>query len=539
MNVRELRELYLRFFESKDHLRFAAGSLIPYDVTGRLDESLLFNGAGMIQFKPYFRGVARPEKARLLTCQPCVRTNDIEEVGDDTHLSFFEMLGNFSFGDYYKDVAIDLSWEFLTSPEWLGLDPQRLSFTIFEADDDAFATWSKHLKSVGIDPASRIMRLDEESNFWPAGAFSKGPPGPCGTNSEMFYWVSDEPTPGPGYTHADWVRDDAAKKWVEIWNDVFIQWEWEGHPRPDGKGYIKDGMKELPFRSIDTGMGLERTALVLGGFKTIYDTDVFQPMLAKLDALVASYGSHVDTEKGKRARRIIADHLRTASFCIAAGILPGNNGRGYVLRRLIRRATLQGQRVLRFDEPFLHIVFDGLVEAMGSFYTDLVDLKPTIVETLRSEEVLFRRTLTNGLQRLSEQMTGMAASGVTEYSGAAAFQLYDTFGFPLEISKEILAEAGYTLNEDDYEAAMTEAQHRSRNAQERESVYGGVSKDDESVVLDAPETTTFVGYDATEATGRIVRMRPGNRIALDVTPFYAESGGQTGDRGALVIEGGP
>ncbi|RYG41889.1 alanine--tRNA ligase, partial [bacterium] len=279
MTVRDLREKYLRFFESKGHRRFPSGSLIPYDVTGRLDESLLFNGAGMIQFKPYFRGVAKPEHPRLTTCQKCVRTGDIDEVGDDTHLTFFEMLGNFSFGDYFKDQAIRFSWEFLTSSEWLALDPARLSFTVFQVDDKAESTW----KSVG---ARHVFRLGEETNYWPAGAFTNGPPGPCGPNSEMFYWTSNTETPpGEGYTREEWERDEADGKWVEIWNDVFIQYEWQGDANPSGKGYVKTGMPELPFRSIDTGMGLERTVLVLNGSKSVYETDAFTGILAKIKSV--------------------------------------------------------------------------------------------------------------------------------------------------------------------------------------------------------------------------------------------------------------
>ena len=216
MNARDLRRKFLEFLESKDHLRHPSGSLVPYDVTGRLDESLLFNGAGMIQFKPYFRGIAQPPRKRLANVQKCVRTGDIEEIGDLTHLSFFEMLGNFSFGDYFKKEAIDYSWEFMTSPDWLGLDPMRLSFTVFEDDDEAYECWSQHVRSVGLDPARRIFRLDEETNFWPAGSFTKGPPGPCGPNSEMFYWTpNDEPPPSdPNYSVEEWLRDEG--RWLEI-----------------------------------------------------------------------------------------------------------------------------------------------------------------------------------------------------------------------------------------------------------------------------------------------------------------------------------
>ena len=434
MTVRELREKYLKFFESKGHAQFPSGSLIPYDVTGRLDESLLFNGAGMVQFKPYFRGVATPSSPRLTTAQKCVRTGDIDEVGDTSHLTFFEMLGNFSFGDYFKEQAIAYSWEFLTSPEWLGLDVAKLSFTVFEEDDLAFECWSEHLSNAGIDPATRVFRLGEETNYWPAGAFSKGPPGPCGPNSEMFYWVSGEPPSGP-YSREDWLRDDEARNWLEIWNDVFIQFEWQGELRnPDrpSDGWSKTGMPPLPFQSIDTGMGLERTAAVLMGLSSVYDTDVFQPILRKIEEVgrgstpqppssvsettppqfksspreteeggsqtlstsprgtdegVYRYGSD---EAKDTAARIIADHIRTAVFCIADGVLPGNSGRGYVLRRLIRRAVLKGQRVLGIEQPFFHLVFEGVLESMGDFYGELGERRDIIVESLKNEEALFR-----------------------------------------------------------------------------------------------------------------------------------------------------
>ncbi|AIE84930.1 alanine--tRNA ligase [Fimbriimonas ginsengisoli] len=543
MTVRELREKYLRFFESKGHQRFPAASLVPYDVTGRLDESLLFTGAGMIQFKPFFRGVARPDHLRLITCQPCVRTGDIDEIGDDTHLSFFEMLGNFSFGDYFKAQAIAFSWEFLTDKQWLGLDPRRLSFSIFEDDEEAYNEWAFWLTPAGLEPASRIVRLGEESNYWPANAFSAGPPGPCGPNSEMFYWTSKEEPPGNDYTQEDWVRDEAAGKWVEIWNDVFIQYEWQGHlkdPSNSKLGYEKDGMPELPFKSIDTGMGLDRTAIVLGGHKSIYEIDVFQPIFAKIRGLRGA-GVPPAGSREERAERIVADHLRTASFCIADGILPGNTGRGYVLRRLIRRATLQGQRVLGFNEPFLHIVYEGLVESMGDFYTSLIDQREMIVETLRNEETLFRRTLSNGLRLLAEQMDALIAQRKSSYSGTAAFQLYDTYGFPLEITQEILSESGFTLNVEAYEAALAEAQIRSRKAQGDTSAYGGVTAAEELTADDAPGFTTFLGYSGVDAEARVVRIRPageGLLVALDRTPFYAESGGQTGDHGTLTLPDG-
>ncbi len=669
MTVRELREKYLRFFESKGHIEHPSGSLIPYDVTGRLDESLLFNGAGMVQFKPYFRGVAKPPEPRLVNCQKCVRTGDIEDVGDLSHHTFFEMLGNFSFGDYFKEQAIAYSWEFLTSPGWLALDPHRLSFTVFEDDDEAYAAWSTHIAAEGIDPATRIFRLGEDTNYWPAGAFSHGPPGPCGPNSEMFYWVTGDPPTGP-YSREDWIRDDEAKMWLEIWNDVFIQFEWQGELRnPDrpGEGYVKIGMPPLPFQSIDTGMGLERTAAVLGGFASTYLTDVFAPIIAKIEEVASpppsdwfvSEGGGMgegdsarpqagristpqppssvsgqaggppeagsrETEEGGYAygsddakdvaTRIIADHIRTAVFCIADGVLPGNSGRGYVLRRLIRRAVLKGQRVLGIERPFFHLVFEGVVEGMGDHYRELDERRDVIVETLRNEEALFRSTLKTGLERLidslvdavwgapemdallpksflnsNEQFLEFLDGKHREYfqniaqvskdwslahdsplvvSGAEVFRLYHTYGFPHEETKELCEEAGVEVDEAGYEEAMLEAQERSRAGTERESVYGGVQ-----VMIQVgggpPTPTIFRGYDQDRTQSHIVgalimtpppsptpspsgaRSSPQGEgapestihnpqstlaIALDETPFYAESGGQVGDTG--VIRGG-
>ena len=553
MNVRDLRDKYLRFFESKGHSVHPSGSLIPVDVTGRLDESLLFNGAGMIQFKPYFRGVATPPNKRLATAQKCVRTGDIEDVGNLSHLTFFEMLGNFSFGDYLKKEAIAYSWEFLTSSEWLGLDPQKLSFTVFEEDDEAYECWMEHFATVGIDGRFRVFRLGEETNYWPAGAFSNGPPGPCGPNSEMFYWTSDEPPPGEGYAREDWLADDAAKNWLEIWNDVFIQYEWQGelkNPDRPSDGYRKTGMPPLPFQSVDTGMGLERTAAVLGGFRSVYDTDAFKPIIdviVRLRETDAAYG--VDQVKDT-ATRIIADHIRTASFCIADGILPGNAGRGYVLRRLIRRAVLKGQRVLGFTEPFFHLVFDGVVQSMGDHYTELIERREVIVETLRQEEALFRRTVHAGAEMLGEWIRQLENSGLTVLSGFDAFQLYDTFGFPLEVTREICAEAGINVDEEGYEAALKQAQERSRTGTDRESVYGGVQVTIVAQIMGGdnhkPTPTEFTGYNNTRTQTEIAGAihipgegEPGERqwplaIALKETPFYAESGGQVSDTGLLV-----
>jgi len=550
MNAQQLRELYVRFFESKGHQHYPSGSLIPYDVTGRLDESLLFNGAGMIQFKPYFRGVAQPSNKRMVTVQKCVRTGDIDETGDLSHLTFFEMLGNFSFGDYFKKEAIAFSWEFLTSPEWLNLDPKRLSFTVFQDDDEAYDAWTS------FGPDVKVFRLGEDTNYWPAGAFTNGPPGPCGPNSEMFFWAGDgEPPSGP-YTVEDWKRDDAAGNWLEIWNDVFIQYEWQGElrdPSRPASGFKKTGMPGLPFQSIDTGMGLERTAAVLSGFRSVYDTDVFQPILRNLESLMGGYKYGSDPDKD-RAIRIIADHIRTASFCIGDGILPSNNGRGYVLRRLIRRGVLKGFKALGFSRPFFHEVFEAVLDAMGAFYKDLSTRHDIIRTTLYNEEVLFRRTMDYGEAILRSTLNALVHSSSMDSShphgsvleGALAFKLYDTFGFPLEVTQELCAERGVKVDIDGYEKALAEAQERSRGASGMDTVYGGVAIVFEFTEDDGKATPTkFMGYETTHAQATIVGAIPqqdeqGNllvAVALDQTPFYAESGGQVSDIGTLKGEG--
>ena len=572
MTVRELRQKYLAFFESKGHSMFPSGSLVPIDVTGRLDESLLFNGAGMVQFKPYFRGIAEPPSKRLTNAQKCVRTGDIEEVGDETHLTFFEMMGNFSFGDYFKKGAIDLSWEFITSEEWLNLDPKRLSVTVFESDDEAYDVWAAHFRSVGIDPETRVMRLGEETNYWPAGAFTNGPPGPCGPNTEMFYWVESE-TPPPfqkslpdgdknedweaeggampaTYGREQWIRDEAEHKWLEFWNDVFIQYEWQGTPQPDG-GYAKTGMPLLPFQSVDTGMGLERSATVLGGYRSVYDTDVFQPVFKAILAsgpASSTYRSYGSDPAKDVAMRIVADHLRAACFCIADGILPSNTGRGYVLRRLIRRAVLKVQRVLGFNEPTIHKVLDGIVEAMGDHYQELHLRRDVIVETLKNEEIQFRRTLMEGSALLQDAISVLPETDRT-LSGQTAFRLYDTFGFPLEVTQEICREAGVQVDLDGYKRALAEAQERSRGADVRESVYGGVVVSLTFEFQDDGKATptVFRGYDSTATDAMIVGTLPmaGEdglslpefAVAMDQTPFYAESGGQVSDSGSLKVAG--
>ncbi len=536
MTVRELRSKYLAFFQSKGHRVHPSGSLVPYWVTGDLDESLLFNGAGMIQFKPYFRGSAKPDHPRLTTVQKCLRTGDIEEVGDSSHLTFFEMLGNFSFGDYFKEEAIRFSWEFLTSKEWLGLDAARLSFTVFEEDDEAERIWSELISAAGIDPKTRVFKLGEETNYWPAGSFSAGPPGPCGPNSEMFYWRGETPPSGP-YTREDYLRDESKGLWLEIWNDVFISSEWQGElkdpSRPD-KGYRKTGMPDLPFKSIDTGMGLERTAVVLSGFSSVYDTDSFLPILNLLEFMGGGRFTYGEDDKVTRAMRIVSDHLRAAIFCIADGILPGSSGRGYVLRRLLRRAILQGTRTLGFTESFLAPLAPAILDGFGDVYPELTERRALILERLEGEEALFRRTLNEGVHVLNGLVAGFNKGDV--FPGERAFFLYDTFGFPLEVTQELCEEAGLSVDTEGYRAAMLEAQERSRGASEVDEVYGKVQA---GQLADLPKTA-FLGYTETKSESVLLKaFAQGDSVVfgLDKSPFYAESGGQVGDTGRVSGDG--
>lgn len=575
MNVEQLRQKYLDFFLQNDHEIGTPASLVPIDVTGQLDESLLFTGAGMVQFKPYFRGTAKPRKPRVVDYQRCLRTGDIDEVGDTSHLTFFEMLGNFSFGDYFKDQAIAYSWEFMTASDWLNLDPNKLSFTVFQEDQESFDLWANHLSKAGFDPNSKIFKLGEETNYWPAGSFSKGPPGPCGPNTEMFFWVGEEAPPTGPYTADDYLRDEAAGKWLEIWNDVFISYDWQGELVQPGKphlGYKKTGMPDLPFQSVDTGMGLERTGAVLGGFGSVYDTDVFEPIIERIEKI--SRGSikyRSDSEKD-RAMRIVADHARAATFCIYDGILPSNTGRGYVLRRLIRRSILTGLRTLGFKETFLPDVVEAVGQSLQAAYPELPDRMPTILKNIGAEEESFRRNLADNMVRLEDEIRGtlnQAAEGAGEHlgdqeslnkvlvtvpgfqkedsstwpvlSGEKVFKMYDTFGFPTEVTKEIAAESFVATDEDGLIEAMAQAQERSRSASSMDTVYGGV-ENAEFLGETNPETK-FIGYECTSEQSKVISVAAvegaSNKaiLVLSETPFYPEGGGQVADSGQISGDG--
>ncbi|HXG23696.1 MAG TPA: alanine--tRNA ligase, partial [Chthonomonadales bacterium] len=530
MLAQELREKYLQFFESKGHRRLPSDSLVPND------PSLLFTSAGMVQFKPYFLGLATPPHTRVTTVQKCLRTTDIESVGDHSHLTFFEMLGNFSFGDYFKAEVIPWTWEFLT--EWLKIDPDRLCATIFLDDDEAFDIWNR---VVGL-PADRIHRLGEDKNYWPANAISEGPNGPCGPCTEVFYRVAplEEMTTDPSLTPTERFKiDEGAGRWLEIWNNVFTQYDRQedDHGRPI--------LVPLPKKNNDTGAGLDRNLMVVQGKRSVFETDLFLPILHRVEELAGrAYGGTM--EPVDFAFRVVAEHTRAMVFCIADGILPSNEGRGYVLRRIMRRAIRFGRTVLGFEEPFLYEVAPKVIERMGGFYHELVERQEHILRTIRAEEERFGRTLDNGMNRLAELLDRIESSGKEKIlSGADAFTLYDTYGFPLELTQEIAAERGIQVDLEAFGVAMEEQRRRS---QEASHIHDALFRSVGAALAELQRTlspTEFLGYSqlCAEATvlaiikgGELVDFaRAGDEveIVLDRTPFYAEAGGQVGDTGEI------
>ncbi len=517
----ELRTKYLKFFESKGHLIHASDSLVPND------PSLLYTSAGMVQFKPYFVGERVPPCTRITTSQKCMRTDDIDEVGDAVHHTFFEMLGNFSFGDYFKREAITWAWEFLT--EVIGLDSEHLWTSVYLDDDEAYDIWVNEVKF----PAGRIVWLGEDKNYWPANAPSKGPNGVCGPCNEIFLDVS--PELGLPEDPAWSIAHDSSR-FVEIWNLVFTQFD----RQEDGT------LKPLPSKNIDTGMGLERTVAGPNGAPTNYETDLFMPIIERIEALSgAKYGSD---EATSRAVRVIADHIRSAVFVIADGVMPSNIGRGYVLRRLIRNSVVKG-RSLGLDKPFMASIVGTVVQIMGDVYHEVADRQGYIEKVIGSEEDKFRSTLQSGLQRLEDQIAIAATTPGKKLDGEVAFTLYDTYGFPLELTREIAVQKGIDVDMGGFEAAMEEQRRRAKEASDFGSVMvTGVG----SVLLDLEKTiepSTFTGYE--QLTGQAVvqaiikggelvsTANKGDKveIVLDETPFYAETGGQVGDRGRITSEG--
>ena len=513
--LNELREMFLKFFETKGHLRLPSFSLVPQN-----DKSVLLINAGMTPMKPWFKGEEEPPCKRVCTCQKCIRTGDIENVGKTArHGTYFEMLGNFSFGDYFKHEAIAWSWEFLTSPEWVGLEADRLYPSVYESDDEAWNIWHDE---IGI-PAEKIFRFGKEDNFWEHGS------GPCGPCSEIYYDRGPEYGCGkPGCT----VGCDC-DRYIEIWNNVFSQFDNDGH----------NNYTELKQKNIDTGMGLERLACVCQNVDSLFDVDTVMNITHKVSELTgAHYGESYQRDV---SLRVITDHIRSATFMICDGILPSNEGRGYVLRRLLRRAARHG-KLLGVNEPFLYQVVDTVVHENECQYGDLREKQSYITKVIRTEEENFARTIDGGIRIYNEMLAGHKERGETVFSGADAFKLYDTFGFPIDLTAEMAAEAGMTVDEDAFKALMTEQKERAREARKALGDLGWAGVE---FGKDMP-ATEFMGYDHDTVEGAKVLaiVVEGEQVeeivsgmdamvVLDKTPFYAEMGGQVADHGVLTAEG--
>lgn len=511
--VNELRKMFLNFFESKEHLVMKSFSLVPNN-----DKSLLLINSGMAPLKPYFTGQEIPPRKRVTTCQKCIRTGDIENVGKTArHGTFFEMLGNFSFGDYFKREAIHWSWEFLT--EVVGLDPDRLYPSVYVDDQEAFDIWNKEM---GIAP-ERIFKFGKEDNFWEHGS------GPCGPCSEIYYDRGEK----YGCGSPDCTVGCECDRYMEIWNNVFTQFD------NDGNG----NYEELEQKNIDTGMGLERLASVVQDVDSIFDVDTIKALRDKVCEF-ASVEYKADADKDVSIR-LITDHIRSATFMISDGIMPTNEGRGYVLRRLIRRAARHG-RLLGIDGKFLAKLSATVIEGSKDGYPELEEKKEFIFKVLTQEEDKFNKTIDQGLSILASMQDEMKEAGKTVLSGADAFKLYDTYGFPLDLTKEILEEAGYTIDEEGFKASMEEQRVKARNAREVTNYMGA----DATVYdeIDASVTSEFVGYDRLTHTSKISVLTTESEIVeaitegqngtifVDETPFYATMGGQEGDTGIICAE---
>ncbi len=513
--VNELRKMFLDFFESKGHLCKNSYSLIPHN-----DNSVLLIPAGMAPLKPYFTGQEVPPRTRMATCQKCIRTGDIDNVGITArHLTFFEMLGNFSFGDYFKEEAIAWSWEFLT--EVVGLDPDRLYPSIYQDDDEAFDIWNKKM---GI-PADRIFRFGKEDNFWEHGA------GPCGPCSEIYYDRGEK----YGCGKPDCTVGCDCDRYMEIWNNVFTQFE------NDGEGHYT----ELASKNIDTGMGLERLAVVVQDVDSIFDVDTIRALREKVCQVAGKV--YLENPKDDVSIRLITDHIRSATFMISDGIMPTNEGRGYVLRRLIRRAA-RHSRLLGIDHLFLADLAGDVIEGSKVGYPELAEKQEFIYKVLENEEKQFNKTIDTGLAILADMESEMTAKGEKTLSGDNAFKLYDTFGFPIDLTREILEEKGYALDEEGFASAMKAQQERARNARAKSNYMGA----DATVYdeIDTSVTTEFVGYDYLEYESKVTVLTTQTElrdsllegeegtIIVEKTPFYATMGGQEGDYGVIFTENG-
>ena len=517
--VNELRRMYLGFFESKDHLKMNSFSLVPHN-----DNSLLLINAGMAPLKPYFTGQEIPPRRRVTTCQKCIRTGDIENVGKTArHLTFFEMLGNFSFGDYFKHEAIHWSWEFLT--EVLGLEKDRLYPSIYFEDDEAFRIWNEE---IGI-PEDRITRFyrDENGdcdNFWEHGA------GPCGPCTEIYYDRGEK----YGCGKPDCKVGCDCDRFMEVWNNVFTQYE------GDGKGHYT----ELVQKNIDTGMGLERLAVVMQDVDSVFDIDTMKAIRDKICEL--AHAEYHKDEKKDISIRLITDHIRSATFMISDGIMPTNEGRGYVLRRLIRRAARHG-RLLGIDGQFLAKLSATVIHESKDGYPELEEKKEFIFKVLTEEETKFNKTIDQGLSILSDMMDKLIAEDKSVLSGEDAFRLYDTYGFPLDLTSEILEERGITLDEEGFKRCMEEQRNKARKARKVTNYMGADATVYEQ--LDAALTSRFTGYDSLETESVITALTTENEVTqaladgdfgtiiTEETTFYATMGGQEGDKGIITQDG--
>ncbi len=512
--LNELREMYLSFFETKGHLRLPSFSLIPQN-----DPSLLLINAGMSPMKPWFTGEQEPPRHRVTTCQKCIRTPDIENIGKTArHGTFFEMLGNFSFGDYFKKEAISWAWEFLTSPDWVGLDPDRLYPSVYQDDDEAWNLWHE---MIGI-PEDRIFRFGKADNFWEHGS------GPCGPCSEIYYDRGEK----YGCGKPDCTVGCDCDRYIEVWNLVFTQFNNDGH----------DNYTTLSQKNIDTGMGLERLAVVCQDVNSLFDVDTVMNITHKVSEITgATYGQSYEKDV---SLRIITDHIRSSTFMIADGVLPSNEGRGYVLRRLLRRAARHG-RLLGVKEPFLYRVCDMVVHESGGAYPELKERQSYITRVIRTEEESFARTIDTGIVIFNDYMEGFKKEGASVFSGDAAFKLHDTYGFPIDLTEEMAEEQGMTVDRERFNACLQEQKDRARAAR------GDMSEAWKSIELGLDNTpTAFIGYTDLTGEGKILAIVEDGELSgtlgegkegilvLDRTPFYGEKGGQSADIGVIEMGDG-
>ena len=510
--VNELREMFLKFFESKNHLRLPSFSLIPQNA-----KSLLLINSGMAPMKPYFTGEVEPPRRRVCTCQKCIRTGDIENIGKTArHGTYFEMLGNFSFGDYFKEESLKWSWEFLTSPEWVGLEPERMYPTVYENDDEAWNIWTK---VIGV-PEEHMTRLGKKDNFWEHGS------GPCGPCSEIHYDRGEEfgcgkPGCRPGCD---------CDRFMEVWNNVFSQFN------NDGQG----NYTELVQKNIDTGMGLERLAVVCQNVNSLFDVDTVMNITNHVTRITgASYGQSYKTDV---SLRVITDHIRASTFMIADGVLPSNEGRGYVLRRLLRRAARHG-KLLGVNKPFLFEVVETVVRENETHYSYLRERCDYIVKIVKIEEENFAKTIDTGMQIFNAKMAEHKAAGKTVFSGEDAFLLAATYGFPIDLTEEMVEDEGMTVDMDGYHRQREEDKIRAREARKAlgDLAWAGID-----LGLDNTPTE-FVGYTEFNCEAKVLAVCVGDEvtgsiaggengiIVLDKTPFYAEMGGQVADHGVIMV----